>query len=109
MSISLLIRKKFGEYLSFREKSIPVSNKVLRLINVSKGIELGRKGSCTPDKCKTLNGDIGAACCKLGYRCPALTKQCKCSVYNIRPVNCSTFPRSRDDLKLVSNCGFYWE
>jgi len=109
MSISLLIRKKFEEYKLLKNTVATPSNKVLRLINTSKGIEPGRKGSCTPDKCKTLDGDTGSACCKLGYRCPALTKQCKCAVYSIRPVNCSTFPRSPHDLELVSNCGFYWD
>lgn len=84
-----------------------MSNKIQRFINSFKGIQPGRKGKCTPDKCSTLSGEKGSACCKLEYKCPMLCGTA-CKVYPIRPGNCIIFPRSPEDLKLVRNCGYYW-
>jgi len=83
-------------------------NKVGRLINSYVFKEPGRKGQCTPDKCETLDGKKGAACCKLGYTCPALCES-SCRVYSVRPRNCKVFPSNREDIKLVKNCGYWWE
>jgi Fe-S-cluster containining protein len=84
------------------------NSKVGRFINSFKGVPENRKGECTPDKCETLDGVKGAACCKLDYTCPFLAKK-SCSVYSIRPVNCRVFPISEEDIKLVKNCGYYFE
>tara|TARA_Y100000310_G_scaffold328142_1_gene395748 strand:- start:515 stop:775 length:261 start_codon:yes stop_codon:yes gene_type:complete len=84
------------------------SSKIRRLIESFKGVELDRKGECTPEKCETLKGEKGAACCKLGFSCPSL-KDKGCKTYTIRPPNCKVFPRSKKDLQLVKNCGFYWD
>jgi Fe-S-cluster containining protein len=65
-----------------------------------------RVGDCQPDQCETLDGIKGAACCKLGYTCPALTKNCDCAIYTIRFRNCRVFPANEADLKLVKNCTY---
>ena len=83
-------------------------NKILRFINSFKPIPANRKGFCDPDKCETLKGEKGAACCKLGYKCPALVGT-NCFIYNCRPVNCQSFPISESDLRLVRNCTYYFE
>jgi Fe-S-cluster containining protein len=67
-----------------------------------------RQGSCTPELCETLDGQKGSACCKLGYRCPALCDS-DCGIYEMRPRNCRVFPSNPEDLKLVKNCGYYWK
>jgi Fe-S-cluster containining protein len=67
-----------------------------------------RSGSCTPESCETLDGVKGNACCKLGGECVLLKKDA-CSFYALRPINCRTFPRSSDDLKLVKNCGYKFD
>ena len=85
------------------------SNKVIRFVQSFQGVEKGRKGECTPDKCETLDGNKGSACCKLGFVCPCLKQDLNCRVYKLRPRNCRVFPRTRGDLKLVKNCGFHWE
>lgn|SRR3989338_6152215 len=85
------------------------SNKSIRFLQAFNGVEEGRKGKCAPDKCETVDGRKGSACCKLGYVCPCLRKDNACGIYLIRPVNCKVFPRTREDLKLVNNCGYYWE
>lgn len=68
-----------------------------------------RIGECKPSQCSTLDGVVGAACCKLGYRCPALTDNHSCGIYSIRFKNCRVFPANEDDLKLVKNCGYKFE
>jgi hypothetical protein len=83
-------------------------NKLGRLINSFVFKEPGRKGQCTPDKCSTLDGKTGSACCKLGYTCPALCES-SCRVYGFRPRNCRVYPANREDIKLVKNCGYWWE
>ena len=83
-----------------------MSNKILRFLNTFKGIEPNRQGKCIPYVCETLDGKKGAACCKLDYVCPSLKKDCKCILYEFRPINCLTFPRSPEDLKLVRFCSY---
>ncbi|MCC6275258.1 MAG: hypothetical protein IT569_05345 [Leptospiraceae bacterium] len=64
-----------------------------------------RKGKCNPEKCETLDGRLGHACCRLGsFNCVFLNKDC--SVYKFRPPNCRVFPRTESDLELVKNCGY---
>lgn len=86
-----------------------IINKAYRLV---KGLFFNdiknRKGYCTPDKCETLDGKKGAACCQLGYKCPFLANT-SCKIYNIRPTNCRVFPSTPDDLYKVKNCGYYWK
>jgi len=65
-------------------------------------------GTCTSTTCETLDGKKGNACCRLGGDC-VLLKTEGCSFYSLRPINCRTFPRSSDDLKLVRNCGYSFE
>lgn len=84
------------------------STKLGRLIRAMFGITPGRKGSCKPDKCSTLDGQQGGACCKLGGRCAMLAASDSCSIHGARPLNCRSFPTTPDDLKLVKNCGYYW-
>lgn len=43
-----------------------------------------RTGSCTPDKCSTLDGIHGNACCKLDGACRFLHSD-KCGIYEFRP------------------------
>ena len=88
--------------------SIFESNKLSRFVGSFEGVVSGRKGECNPEKCETLDGKKGAACCKLGYTCPFL-QDSNCSIYTARPGNCRIFPRTPHDLKLVKNCGYYWE
>jgi Fe-S-cluster containining protein len=90
----------FKQYLS--------KMKIGRFINSYMHRKSNRKGECMPDQCETHDGQKGAACCKLGYSCPALCNN-KCRVYNIRPRNCRSFPANEDDLKLVKNCGYWWD
>lgn len=85
------------------------SSKLIRFVNSLKGIDNGRKGECTPDKCETLAGEKGGACCKLGCKCLMLSSKSACTIYSVRPGNCIVFPRTPDDLKLVNNCGYYWQ
>jgi Fe-S-cluster containining protein len=82
--------------------------KLGRFINSYRNKKPDRKGNCTPDICETLDGKKGAACCKLGYKCPFLSDT-NCAVYKLRVRNCRVFPANEDDLKLVKNCGYYWE
>ena len=87
-----------------------LSGKTKRFIGSFLPIEPIRKGKCMPDKCSTLDGINGAACCKLGLNCFLLNKREKlCNVYKIRPTSCRSFPRTKEELKLVKNCGFYWD
>ena len=83
-------------------------SKIGRFINSYINKQPNRKGNCTPDVCETLDGRRGAACCKLGYKCPALCDTA-CGVYKVRPRNCRVFPANEGDLKLVRNCGYRWE
>jgi Fe-S-cluster containining protein len=85
------------------------NNKVLRFFNAINGVQPGRMGTCNPEKCSTLNGKQGAACCQMDNTCLFLCTGCKvCKIYEVRPINCRAFPTSADDLKLVKNCGYYW-
>jgi hypothetical protein len=84
------------------------SNKIIRFFESFKNVEKERKGECTPEKCETLDGMKSSACCKLGFVCPCLKKDLKCGIHKIRIINCSKFPRTRKDLELVKNCGYYW-
>lgn len=79
-----------------------------RFANALAGVVPGRKGECTPDKCSTLDGVTGAACCKLPGRCFFLSAANNCNIYNLRPINCRSFPTTPDDLALVNNCGYHW-
>lgn len=88
--------------------SIIESSKVSRFVHSFEGVVEGRKGSCNPAFCESLDGKKGAACCKLGYTCPFLGES-KCNVYALRPRNCSTFPRSPKELLLVKGCGYFWD
>jgi Fe-S-cluster containining protein len=67
-----------------------------------------RTGECTPEACETLDGQKGAACCKLDGACPLLSNS-SCSIYAIRPWNSRVFPKNSKDLKLVKNCGYKFE
>ena len=84
------------------------TTKIGRFVNGFAGVPENRKGQCTPDRCETLDGKKGAACCHLDYACPLLSGT-GCSIYPLRPHNCRVFPMSEDDLKLVRNCGYYFE
>jgi len=83
------------------------NSKLGRLINsfINNQIKY-RVGTCIPDQCETLTGEKGAACCKLGYTCPALKINCDCAIYKIRSRNCKVFPANEADLKLVKNCSY---
>jgi Fe-S-cluster containining protein len=67
-----------------------------------------RFGTCQPDKCSTLDGVLGSACCKLDYKCKALANNNDCKIYNLRPRNCRVFPANQNDLKLVNNCSYFF-
>jgi len=85
------------------------NTKIGRFINaVTNPKPTNRKGSCTSNICETLDGKKGGACCHLGCKCPALSNA-NCMVYKLRPLNCRVFPASKEDLKLVKNCGYYFE
>ncbi len=49
-------------------------------------------------------------CCTLAIRCPYLTDDNRCSIYNgKRPLQCKLFPIDERDLKDVDyQCGFYF-
>ena len=49
-------------------------------------------------------------CCMLGIRCPYLTEDNRCSIYNgKRPLQCKLFPIDERDLKDMDyQCGFYF-
>jgi Fe-S-cluster containining protein len=102
------IQSEQGKSSSSGFKKFLTKSKLGRLINSYINKQPGRKGACTPLLCETLDGKKGAACCKLGYVCPALRNE-SCGVYKIRPRNCRVFPANPDDLKLVKNCGYYWD
>jgi len=84
------------------------NNKIARFFRALFIKPINRKGFCKPNECSTLSGKKGNACCSLGYVCPA-SKNNSCSIYKIRPINCRAFPVNKDDLKLVNNCGYYFE
>ena len=84
------------------------STKLGRWINALLPAPQKRKGFCNALRCETLDGQPGAACCKLNYVCPIL-KGYHCKIHRFRPMNCDAFPRSQDDLKLVKNCSYYFE
>ena len=86
-----------------------LGKKTVRFAGIIHGLEPGRQGSCTPQQCSTLDGRKGAACCRIGYVCPCIKADHACGVYNIRPPNCRVFPRTREDLSLVSGCGYFWD
>lgn len=90
----------------FRKKL--TKTKIGRFINSFFNKEKGRTGICKPELCETLEGEKGAACCKLGYTCQFLCET-SCGIYNLRVRNCRVFPANADDLKLVKNCGYKWE
>lgn len=85
-----------------------MNNKLTRLILSHLYISPNRKGSCKPTECSTLDGQKGAACCKIDYKCPFL-KGLDCGIYKIRPRNCDVFPRTKQDLQLVKNCGYHFD
>ncbi len=64
-----------------------------------------RIGKCEPEKCETLDGIKGHACCLLDGKC-AMLKAGGCSIHQYRPRNCRIFPHSSDNLKLVKNCSY---
>ena len=97
-----------GKKFTLRKTLKVKSNKIIRFFQTFEGIENGRKGECKPEQCETLEGEKGSACCKLGFVCPCLKKELICGIYKIRQLNCRIFPRTREDLKLVKNCGYYW-
>jgi hypothetical protein len=83
-----------------------MSSKIERFINSFRGIEPNRIGKCNPSACQTLDGKRGAACCKIEYVCPFVLPDHQCCLYELRPINCFTFPRSEEDLKLVKYCTY---
>lgn len=85
-----------------------INGKLSRFLLSFKEIEAGRQGKCTPERCSTLDGKKGAACCHLGYRCPLLSEKGICKRYVLRLPNCRTFPARREHLELVKNCGYFW-
>ena len=91
-----------------KNKMINNKTKINRFINSFLKSEKIKKGFCNPDKCETLNGEKGAACCKLGCKCWAL-KEKNCKIYNLRFRNCRVFPANEQDLNLVKNCSYYFE
>lgn len=101
------------------KKSILISlltapkNKCLRFYEgLVDGVEEGRQGSCTPDKCSTPDGQIGSACCRLDYNCFLLKDDLKCPVYIFRSIhpNCRNWPHNREELTKhgIKGCGYYW-
>ena len=89
-------------------------------------MSLIRQGECTPDKCETLDGKVGAACCNIvsmfeNNRCPHLQDNLKCELHNglknatdygfkrkNKPNECVVFPQQKSHLKCVKNCGYYF-
>ena len=85
---------------------------------------LVRKGKCTPDKCETVNGLKGVACCYFDFAksyCAHLQGDLKCELHNglkkattygfktdIKPDFCVSFPSSPKSLERIKNCGYYW-
>jgi len=61
-----------------------------------------RKGSCK--KC-------GSCCYNFGTKCPFLSKDNKCIIYKIRPIQCRIGPIDKQQ-QIVGGyedkCGFYW-
>jgi hypothetical protein len=57
-----------------------------------------RRGSCR--QC--------GRCCRLGFRCPLLTRRNRCAIYHVvRPANCTRFPiDSRDLSEVGGQCGY---
>ncbi len=49
-------------------------------------------------------------CCRLPYRCPMLTRDNKCRVYNLaRTASCRLFPLNPRDLgDIDGKCGYYF-
>jgi len=84
------------------------SNKIGRFLNSHVKSHDVRTGQCRPNECETLDGQKGAACCKLGIICPSLSG-INCSAYNTRPRNCIVFPHIPEDLNLVKNCGYSFD
>lgn len=82
-----------------------LAKKGLRLLGGVEGVDPRRVGACDPTKCSTPDGVVGAACCRLGYTCPALAGT-SCGIYLLRPPNCRIFPRTPADLQLVRGCGY---
>ena len=85
-----------------------IDAKIGRFIKSFKGVEKNRVGTCTFNDCQSLDGTKGNACCKLDYNCPKLNDN-NCTIYENRPRNCRIFPRSKQDLQLVKNCGYSFE
>jgi uncharacterized protein len=62
-------------------------------------VENGRHGSCAG--C--------GECCKLPVPCPFLKTidgVSRCSVYNVRPLNCRKYPRSANEHITQDTCGY---
>jgi Fe-S-cluster containining protein len=75
---------------------------------IKKGVNPNRRGVCTPNNCETLSGIKGAACCKMEGHCTFCVND-RCGIYSLRPINCNVFPARPEDLRLVRNCGYYFE
>lgn len=83
-------------------------NKIGRFLNSHVKSHDTRTGQCNPGECETLDGQKGAACCKLGIICPSLSGT-NCCAYDTRPRNCIVFPHIPQDLNLVKNCGYSFD
>jgi len=65
-------------------------------------VQKGRKGQCI--NC--------GACCKLPVPCPFLKEEdgkCVCKIYQVRPLNCRKYPRSRSEHITTQTCGYRFE
>ena len=83
-------------------------SKIGRFINSFINKKPNRQGTCKPEQCSSIDGKKGNACCRLDYKCFALSND-NCKIYNIRPRNCRSFPANPQDLKLVRNCSYFWK
>jgi hypothetical protein len=114
------LRLEFINFAAFLKAALKFWDKKMRLIvwgTVSRQvkvyffnkktilyIEKHRKGECV--NCIT--------CCKYIRRCPYLTADDRCAVYENRHLICRIYPVSDYDIKLVSKvsdkkCGYYFE
>ena len=76
--------------------------KVGRTISSPLPVSQKRKGNCI---------DCGA-CCKLPSLCPFLKfkdNKSYCSIYDVRPLNCRKYPRTKSEFVTQDTCGFKFE
>jgi len=94
-----------GEVRQDRKLLYHTVQKIKRTFTAFLPADKSRRGQC--DRC--------GECCKMGWTCPFLRyvekdgrKLAVCAIHRIRPMNCRTYPRTRDE-QLVHPCGYYFE